>query len=271
MSKKVIRKNCFETNSSSQHSIVVTKNDTHVTPQDLTAEYDEEGYNANEYIYLHNGKWSLWDLKDGFGWEFRILSSFEDKFKYAICAYLGWMEANDPKFDETWNRFREIAKEMIPGFVDFSLDYKEVDIYMDENGNELSRRDMIYQGRNEDSSRVYTYKDANGEEKPAILNTEYVYEIPNVGMIDHQSMGMLTGFLNKHNITLKEFLTNKRYIIITDNDNSCYSTSLWASGLVDKNNIVEGFDESGEDIEWEEWKKEHPDEGSDVNYNDEGK
>lgn len=38
------------------------------------------------------------------------------------------------------------------------------------------------------------------------------------GYIDHQSDGLLRGYLTKNEISFKEFLTNKKYVVIIDGD-----------------------------------------------------
>ena len=48
---------------------------------------------------------------------------------------------------------------------------------------------------------------------------------------------ILTPFLEKENISLKEFLTNKRYVVIVDGDEYCIWESLKESGLVNMNEI----------------------------------
>ena len=107
--KKVIRRNCWETNSSSQHSIVVTKNDKHVTCDELTNYSDE-------YIYIWNRdkSWDLRDVREGFGrWPFRILTTFKDKFKYALCEYCGGFYGDEDEFNRTLDMFEELAKEIL--------------------------------------------------------------------------------------------------------------------------------------------------------------
>ena len=58
---------------------------------------------------------------------------------------------------------------------------------------------------------------------------------------------MLQGFLEKENITLKEFLFNKKYIIIIDGDEYCMFDKAKESGLINMSNIQKEFpDPNGE-------------------------
>ena len=47
----------------------------------------------------------------------------------------------------------------------------------------------------------------------------------------------LQSFMEKYNITLREFLTNKKYIVIQDGDEYCIWEDLIASGLIDINSL----------------------------------
>lgn len=48
---------------------------------------------------------------------------------------------------------------------------------------------------------------------------------------------ILTRFLEEENISLKEFLTNKKYVVIVDGDEYCIWDSLKSSGLVNVDEI----------------------------------
>ena len=262
--KKTIRQLAFETNSSSQHCIVVTKNDAHVNPDIILWDPYEER-NDYDVVYLSNGKWSLHNIDDGYGrYPFRFMTTFEDKFKYAMCEYLGHLYIDDPEWDRIYNEFKEIAKEIIPGFEDFHIYTKDVDNYLDEDGNSIPHKDLYYEYYNDIEHRehrnVYYYIDKDGNKAPAILDEENYIEMPNIGSIDHQSAGLLKNFIKDRNITLKEFLTNKKYVIVVDGDEYCEFDKLLNSGFINKDFIVDIYSgRSDEDIKFEKWKKEHED------------
>lgn len=255
--KRIIRTGCFETNSSSMHSIVITKNDCHIDPEKIVYDRDKE-YN-DETIYLSDGCWHLREISDGFGrYPFQLLTTMEDKFKYAMCEYLGCYYGDEDEFDDNYNMFLELAKEIIPGFEEFYIYTHEVEIYHDQDGNELKHSQLKYDGWDgEKKEYIYTYKDKDGNTHPAILSDEY-YEVPRIGSIDHQSSGLLRNFLKDKNISLKEFLTNKRYVVVIDGDEICDWIRYKKSGLINMDFIIEEYGESNDDKEWAEYVKEHP-------------
>lgn len=249
--KMVVRENCFESDSSSMHSIVVTKNDVHVTPMELNPEI--RSYNYEEVYINHHGKMDLWRICDGFGrGPFEILTTFKDKLKYAMCEYLGYLYPDDPEYNEYYDMFKDLCREVIPGFVDFDIRKKDMDIYLDSNGNPIRHRDLEWEDLDEDKNDIYSYLDTDGNRKIAVLSKSDYYEYPNIGCIDHQSMGLLKNFLKDKNITLKEFLTNKKYVVVVDSDECMDWLRYKKSGIINTDFIVEEYDKYGEDIDFME-------------------
>lgn len=259
--RKVIRRSCFESNSSSQHSICVTKNDIHLTEKDFVYNLDSNDPYPDDYVYVWDtdGSWHLWDVDDGFGrWPFQMLTTFSDKFRYALCEYCGNYYGDEPEFYENLKMFEDLAREIVPGFQKLKISTKELDIYMDEDGNELLHRDLKYDSLDEETNKpIYVYVDSAGKKHKAILDEEEYFEVEDIGSIDHQSSGLLKNFLKDKGISLKEFLTNKRYVIAIDGDEYCELHKLLRSGLIDKSFICEIYNRYGEDREWQEWLKEH--------------
>ena len=253
---KVIRRSCFETNSSSQHSIVVTTNDCHVTAKELTGRDD---YNP-EYVYVNShGAIDLHEVRDGYGrYPFQILSTFEDKLQYALCEYLGSKYVDDPDYDEIFEEFENITKEVIPEFTHFSIATRDEDVWLTQDGDMIPHKFLIYDGWDEENQReIYTYKDKEGNIHHAIFDEENYLEAPDIGQIDHQSAGMLKNFLKDRGISLKEFLTNKKYVIIVDGDEYCALDKLVYSGLFNRSVVVGTYNVSDEDLTYEAWRKEH--------------
>ena len=262
--KRVIRKNIFESNSSSSHVIAITQNDHYVTKDDLTA-MEINGECNHNYIFLNNdGKMWLWDINEGFDRSFNFLTTFEEKLKYAMCEYLGYMYGDEDEFVDMLDTFKAIVKDVLPGFTDFDIPMIEKDVYLDDKGNQIPYKKLKYVGgkTNEDGDWIscYHYIDENGNKKEAILDMECVIEVPDIGMIDHQSVGLLRNFLREKKITLKEFLINKKYVVITDGDETCQWEKLKQSGMFDMGSIVEEYSTSNDDIEYQKWKEMNKDE-----------
>lgn len=234
---KVIRKGCFETNSSSMHSIAVTKNDVHVTPEDVS-----DGGREHIYIGKDGGMW-LWNIDSGYGRSpFDVLTTFQDKLQYAMCEFLGYKHIDDPEYERIYGEFSDIARKLIPEFTGFDISKRHEDIYLDEDGNHIMYKNLIYDGWDYvNHCEEYSYLDANGKKHKAILDEDNVMEEPDIGTIDHQSSGMLMGFLSKHGVSLEEFLTNKKYIVIIDGDEYCTWAKMKSEGVIDKSYIVEEY------------------------------
>ena len=85
-------------------------------------------------------------------------------------------------------------------------------------------------------------------ELPKIFIYKYDDEDDDEGEIDEERISygsvdedILTPFLENENISLKEFLTNKKYVVIVDGDEYCIWRSLKESGLVDANEIEKEY------------------------------
>lgn len=104
-----IRRSCFETNSSSMHSIVVTANDIHIPVDNV--------YNGCIVDEKNGELWLPYETENGYGRRFQPLSSFIDKLSYAMCEYLGY--AKDKEKPAILDTFREICRKHVDGFVDF--------------------------------------------------------------------------------------------------------------------------------------------------------
>lgn len=178
---KQIRRNVFETNSSSSHSLVITTDNEH---------YTREKINKNFYI-TKEGKVRLWESSlEFYRSPFDMLVTFEDKLRYAIAS------SNGNLVDDC----REICKKYVDGFTDFEFDTK----------------DYVW------DSEVKDYVETD---EP----------IPNYGGTDDYQ---IEGWLKSYNVSLEEFLTNKRYIVVVDGDEYNCWFHIKDSGLVDTSKII---------------------------------
>lgn len=188
---KQIRRNVFETNSSSSHSLVITTDNEHYTREEI-----------NKNFYMIDGIVRLWESSlEFYRSPFDMLVTFKDKLRYAIASSAGHL------VDEC----REICKKYVGGFVDFEFDTK----------------DYVW------DSEVKDYVEAKSP-------------IPNYGGTDDYQ---IEGWLKKYNVSLEEFLTNKRYIVVVDGDEYNCWLHIKDSGLVDTSKIIhDSYTE--EEAEW---------------------
>lgn len=193
---KQIRRNVFETNSSSSHSLVITTDNEHYTREEI---------NKNFYI-TKEGKVRLWESSlEFYRSPFDMLVTFKDKLRYAIAS------SNGNLVDDC----REICKKYVDGFTDFEFDTK----------------DYVW------DSEVKDYVETD---EP----------IPNYGGTDDYQ---IEGWLKSYNVSLEEFLTNKRYIVVVDGDEYQIFDHIKKSGLFDTSKII--HDSYAE--EQEEWHKQY--------------
>ena len=193
---KQIRRNVFETNSSSSHSLVITTDNEHYTREEI---------NKNFYV-TKKGIVRLWESSlEFYRSPFDMLVTFKDKLRYVIAS------SNGNLVDEC----REICKKYVDGFTDFEFDTK----------------DYVW------DSEVKDYVETN---EP----------IPNYGGTDDYQ---IEGWLKSYNVSLEEFLTNKRYIVVVDGDEYAIYDHIKKSGLFDTSKII--HDSYAE--EQEEWHKQY--------------
>lgn len=184
---KQIRRNVFETNSSSSHSLVITTDDEHYNREEI-----------NKDFYMTDGIVRLWDSSlEFYRSPFDMLVTFRDKLRYAIASSNGNLV----------NQCRELCQKYVDGFVDFKFD--KINYVWD--------------------SEVEDYVETDDP-------------IPNYGGTDDYQ---IEGWLKHYNISLEEFLTNKRYIVVVDGDEYCVWSNIKNSGLVDVKKIVhDSYEES---------------------------
>lgn len=192
---KQIRRNVFETNSSSSHSLVITTDNEHYTREEI-----------NKNFYMTDGIVRLWESSlEFYRSPFDMLVTFKDKLRYAIAS------SNGNLVDQC----RKLCYKYVDGFTDFEFDTK----------------DYVW------DSEVKDYVETDDP-------------IPNYGGTDDYQ---IEGWLKKYNVSLEEFLTNKRYIVVVDGDEYAIYDHIKKSGLFDTSKII--HDSYAE--EEEEWHKQY--------------
>lgn len=261
--KYQIRKSCFETNSSSMHSLIITKENENIR---MTQEEIRDEFYLNEEWYKERHKNDEKEIVNINPWEnefgrspFSVLSSFRDKLAYAIAEYCGdnYRMESYVKAEETFDEvFRPLLIRLIGcneiewdkwdnrHFVVYSdktaeqfNEFKEVPyeklIYIDKSvKDKYSDDEMIYGG----------YRNIDKDGKPI---EDAWFDVPDFGGIDHQSSGLLMGFLEDNNLTLEDYLVRKDVVVIIDGDEYCELNHLINCGLIKKDSIVLRFPNRG--------------------------
>ena len=212
------------------HSLTVMKRNDKYTSEEILEE-----------IYLCKDKetgedkcvWNIWDHDLEFGRSpFRALGTFTDKWLYA-CASL----VHDYN-DETYKELVALALKYIPGLKKVELPTTS-DSCADKDDEE-HKDDEYFQkyGKTEDELVEYLTQ----KEKDWGMEIDYWksssgywhYNRPFTGYVDEN---ILSGFLEKEGITLEEYLTNKKYVVIQDGDEYCYWSDMKKTGLVNMDAI----------------------------------
>lgn len=253
--KYQIRKGCPETNSSSMHSLIITKKNENVrmTQEEIRGEFylDEDWYkerhkNDDEEIV----KIDPWDNNYGRS-PFTILSSFSDKLSYAVAEYCG-ENYKIASYVKAENVFDEVFKPLLikligcddvewdkwndRHFIIYSnsgecldeveeVDYSELLLIGSDEINSIKKEDRIddvYKNVSKDGRKI----------------EEAWFEVPDFGSIDHQSSCLLDGFLRSNNITLEDYLVRKDIVVVIDGDEYCELDNLIGCGLIGEDSIV---------------------------------
>lgn len=216
--KRQIRRGCFESNSSSQHSLVVMKNDDHYTTNEIL-----------KGLYIQkDGVWDVYDLDFGRA-PFRALGTFKMKWLYACASLVE--EYNDDAYKE----LEALAFKYIPGLKKIELPMTTTCII---NKDLEDNKDYEY-GKTEEELNEYLEQK---EKDWGIETIEYwedrhgnfCFSIPYTGQTDEP---FLQRFLEHESLSLEEYLTNRRYVVIQDGDEYCYWEDMKNTGLVNSEAI----------------------------------
>lgn len=257
--KYQVRKGCFETNSSSMHSLIITKKNSNVrmTQEEIRHEFylDEDWYkerhkNDDEEVI----KIDPWHNEFGRS-PFNVLITFIDKLAYAVAEYCGnnygiksYLKS-EKTFDEM---FRPLLIRLI-GCDDIEWDKwddKPFEIYSDGNTEyfdeveQVPYNKLIYVDKDErkdlseDDLVRGMYKNVDIDGRPI---EEAWFDVPKFGGIDHQSAGLLKRFLKDNNLSLEDYLVRKDVVVIITGDEYSTLSDMFECGLINKDSIVLQF------------------------------
>lgn len=231
-----IRRGVFETNSSSMHSLTVMKRDEKYTQKEILKDIwlsDDKDTGEKDCV------WNIWNDGDlDFGRSpFRALATFKEKWLYT-CASLVH-EYNDDVYKE----LVEIALKYVPNLKKIKLPRTERS-FADKDDDKL-KDDEYYQEYGKTQEEVISYLTQKSEEWD--MEIEYwkhsgywCYDAPYTGYVDDN---ILSGFLESEGITVEEFITNKKYVVIQDGDEYCYWIDMKKAGLINMDAIDHEYPE----------------------------
>lgn len=101
--KLTIRKGMFETNSSSMHSIIITKNDSNCYEKGLECYYGGRLIFSDEDLEFSR-------------WPFQFLNTWRDKVGYAIASYCQEYKRDDKEAKEFISKLEAIIKKHVKNF-----------------------------------------------------------------------------------------------------------------------------------------------------------
>ena len=224
MGREVIRNGVWESNSSSEH-VFIYKHDGEIEDVWKTGFFDK------------NGKLCLCDkCRGGFDrGPFEVLHTFTDKLAYAICDQIGFYCPYEEKFKEGFKEIEDLVTDIVPGCTGIDVCTEPVECYKDEDGNLINLCDLEWEGRDNSGEEIWTYQDEQGKTHRA----EFAgfMRLPDIGGVDHQSSGKLSTFMRKQGITLREFLTDTRYIILIDGDETAIFSTMVELGLINRDKM----------------------------------
>lgn len=204
--KRQIRRNVFETNSSSMHSLVIKKKSEYFTEDEVRADLyvNKEGLIRNYKNDNYFGRSP-----------FQVLATLGDKANYVLASMCNYKD--DDIYTEVCNTIREF----IPEFKGY-----DVDLCTDTRSKKYSTEEDI---------KKY-YGEGNYVEK----DDEWIVWGYDLGGVDED---ILTDFLEKENITIAEFLKNKRYVVVVDGDEYCIYKDMKENGLINTDSIEREYPE----------------------------
>ena len=244
---KNIRHSLFETNSSSMHSVVILdhkENDKDeyysakeilqsLKPYKINKYYDDGSYiKSHYYVYFFDDNSLYFGRRP-----FNILSSFGDKLRFVMAAYLPQYHQSDNPisdmrnlimFDKSVKMFQDIIKS---GLKRQMKNTKEMVINIKFLFDICINK---YCGQCDVTMNYYKRELECDDE--TIKKLSYKLDLEG-GCADDADM--LNFFEKRPSVTFEEFLLNKKYIIIQDGDEYCTWKHFKRSKLIDTNKIIE--------------------------------
>ena len=256
--KYQIRKSVWESNSSSMHSLIVTKKNSNVR---MTQEEIRDEFYLNEDWYKDRHKNDEKEIVeiDPFDNEFgrspfTVLTTFRDKLSYAVAEYCG-NNYSIKSYLEADKTFEDVFEPLLNRLIGCDevkwdkTDYRHFEVYADggdylDEVEEVPYERLVYvdnpekEGLTEDDLVGHCYRNTDKDGKEI---EDAWFDVSDYGSIDHQSSCLLIGFLKTNNLTLEDYLVRKDVVVVVDGDEYCELDNMIDCGLISKDSIVLRF------------------------------
>ena len=120
--------------------------------------------------------------------------------------------------------------------IDWNDDEQDVTTY-----EEVPYADLVYNEGRKDGEDIYKDVGKSGRK----IERLWLDDLFETGSIDHQSVGLLSGFLGKNGLTLKDFLVRKDIVVVIDGDEYCIFGQMVNAGLINMDNIEDVYGRTG--------------------------
>lgn len=177
------------------HSLVVAKNDEYFT---------EDEVRSNCYIFNDGTIRADEDCLIFGRSPFQVLTKLRQKAFYVLasmCQYKG---------DDVYKEVCDVIRSYIPEFVDF-----ELETFAQIHEKKYYTEDSII--------NIY------GKNNYVSKDDFWIVWGYRTGYVDED---ILSGFLVQENISITEFLKNKKYIVVVDGDEYCIYNTIKKSGII---------------------------------------
>ena len=190
----------------SSHHIITTANNEH------------ENYDDRHFYLGLNKRCEYKAYEKEYDWcDFNCLGTMSEKFDYCIASMLGYLIHPNGSISSKYTKSKTPKQ-------------------LNDSHDRLLHA-LIRFSNTGISKIVGTFKYFGYDKK-----TGYEYEDYNYfGAVVADSKDLVTEFLKENHISLYEFLTNKKYVIITDDADRNYFKYMIDVGLIDESKIVSDF------------------------------
>ena len=241
--KYQVRNGCFETNSSASHALVLTVSNSgvYMTREEVRAEWHlDEDYAKESAKKKGKEVVLIWDYDNDYGRQFDVLYTFRDKLNYALAEYCGLCGSVKGCLDAI-----KYYEENIEPILLEIIGCDEIELYEEPMGFyiysdvECTHLDEAEEVPYEKRKHMWDSDADTGFDCDGRPFEHALFDVPNFGSIDHQSVGTLRRFLEKNGLTLRDYLLRKDVIVLIDGDERRVFSRLKNCGLIDESNIVD--------------------------------